>query len=120
MSSPTQHTLAWLRKNGYTCQIVETFNHFSMRRNDLFGFVDVLAMKPGQNGVTGIQTTSTGNITARIKKALALPELDTFLACGNRVLFQGWAKRGKAGKVKHWTLDMREVTIDRSVVPVEY
>ena len=46
--SPTARTLALLRKQGYTAQVVERYCHYSHRRIDLFACIDVLALKPGQ------------------------------------------------------------------------
>jgi len=40
----TQLTLREMRKRGYTCEVVEHWNSFTQRRNDLFGFIDVLCL----------------------------------------------------------------------------
>lgn len=103
-SSPTQRSLALMRKEGYVCAIVEHWNPFANIRQDLYGFIDIVCLRGGEVGVLGIQTTSTGNINARIKKIQANPNYILWLQTGNRIEVQGWAKRGKAGKVKHWTV----------------
>jgi hypothetical protein len=57
MTSPTKRTLAKLRKEGYLCAIVEKFNRFAGIRQDLFGFIDILAIREGE--IIGVQTTSS-------------------------------------------------------------
>ena len=84
------------------CQVVEHYNSFSRRRVDLFGFIDILCLKDDK--LLGIQTTSTGNINARVKKILANPIHRMWLDAGLLLEVQGWAKRGKRGKVKRWTV----------------
>jgi len=46
--SPVQRTLDWLRKHGYEAAKTEHWNHFAKRRQDLYGFVDVLAVNADQ------------------------------------------------------------------------
>ena len=48
-TSPTQLSLKKLREEGYiTIQVVEYWNSFARRRIDLFGFIDILAIKNGE------------------------------------------------------------------------
>lgn len=106
--SPTQRTLAHLRKNGWLCGIVEKWNPHARIRQDLFGFADVVGVLG--NCVTLIQTTSGSNMSARITKIRDNPNSKVWLASCNRSIFvHGWAKRGARGKRKTWTL--REVEI---------
>lgn len=58
MSSPTQRTLAALRKLGYLAAVVEKWNHGAHIRQDLFGFIDVLAIGGGDC----MACTGTGQI----------------------------------------------------------
>lgn len=111
MSSPAQRSLTLLREQGYTAQITEHWNPFAHIRQDLFGFLDIICIKSGVTGVLGIQTTSTGNISARVKKILSIPEAVTWLSGGNKLIVHGWSKKGKAGKRKLWQLTEREITL---------
>lgn len=56
--SPTQRTLKAMREQGRTCGIVEKFNQhvgpFGIRQ-DLFGFIDIIAIDPTQ-GIVAIQS----------------------------------------------------------------
>ena len=102
--SPTQRTLKLMRSEGYTCAIVEHYNQWANIRQDLYGFIDIVCLRGDNRGILGIQTTSTGNINARIKKIQANPIYILWLQCGNQIEVQGWSKKGKKGKVKHWTV----------------
>ena len=66
MVSPTQRSLQELRDRGYSAWVVEHYNSFTYQRKDLFGFIDILAIKKGET--LAVQTTSRGNIQARIKR----------------------------------------------------
>ena len=110
-SKPTQRSLEYLRKERYTVAIVEKYNSFTHTRNDLFGWIDICAIHPDHVGVLGIQTTSTSNLSGRIKKATALDSFKIWLQAGNRAKFMGWAKRGAKGKRKLWTLKEQEITL---------
>lgn len=102
--TPTQRSLAYLRKQGYVCDIVERYNSFSKTRKDLFGMFDIIAIHPEAKGVLGVQTTSTGNMTARVKKCQANEHLPLWLLTGNEAVVHGWALRGGKGKRKTYQL----------------
>ncbi len=65
-TSPTQLSLKKLREEGYTVQVVEYWNSFARIRIDLFGFIDIIALKGKE--VLAVQTTSASNMSARCKK----------------------------------------------------
>ena len=46
--SPTQLSLAKLREEGWFCWITEHYNYYARKKQDLWGFVDIIALKPGQ------------------------------------------------------------------------
>jgi hypothetical protein len=94
MSSPTARTLAHFRKLGFPCvDIVErrVFRHVT---KDLFGCIDVLAMD-ANGAVTAVQATSGSNVSARVKKIMALPAWHVMRLAGWRVVVQGWRKNAK-------------------------
>jgi len=92
MTSPTARSLAWLRERHYLVDVVERWIAQAGIRKDLFGFIDLVAVKPGE--ILGIQTTTASNLAARLKKAVALPDLRAWLAAGGRFMLHGWALRG--------------------------
>jgi hypothetical protein len=95
MSSPTERTLKELRKRGYLCAIVEKYNHFAKIRQDLFGFIDILAINT--NEVLGVQCTSGSGYSARVKKVQGHDNLKAVLASGIAVEVWGWRKLKKEG-----------------------
>jgi hypothetical protein len=111
--SPTARSLVLLRRDGWLVQVVEHFNHFSKRRADLFGFADVLAVLPGA-GVLAVQATSAANHSARIRKALSLPALRTWLRAGCRFEVWSWGKRDGRWAVRKTAIgaaDLRPVDL---------
>lgn len=114
MASPTQRTLKSLRDDGYTAEVVEKWNAFARIRQDLFGIIDIVAVKPGIAGVLGVQTTSYSNVSARIKKALENKILPIWVGAGNRFVVHGWKKglRGEAAlRTVEFTYDASSKTL---------
>jgi hypothetical protein len=109
MSSPSSRSIDYLRDHGYIAQVVERMIPYTFHKLDLFHCIDIIAAKPGE-GVVGVQATTTGNINARIKKAMAIPELKIWLMSGAQFWVHGWAKRGPAGKRKLWNLKAVQLT----------
>lgn len=108
MSSPTERTLAYLKKGAYIAQVVERWNPYARIRVDLFGVIDVIAMHP-LVGIIGIQTTSGSNAAARVTKALNEPRLLQWLICGGHFSVWSWSKR-KIGKRSRWTVRRCPIT----------
>jgi hypothetical protein len=111
MSSPAQRSLKYLRDQGYIAQVVEKWNPYARVRVDLFGFIDIVALKDGEKGVFAIQTTSTSNMGARIKKIISIPEAKKWMVAGNKIFVQGWAKRGGVGKRKTWQVKQTVINL---------
>lgn len=88
--SPTQRSLKYLRASGYAVGIVERWIERARKRIDLFGFIDLVAVRGDET--LGVQTTSGQNLAARIAKAKALPEFRAWINTGNVVEFHGWRK----------------------------
>lgn len=104
-TSPTQRSLKDWRSRGWTCQVVEHFNPYVCVRQDLFGFIDILAMKEGE-GIVGIQTTSDngGNMSKHLIKINSLNTPKIFLGSGGKIVIEAWGKKGARGKRKLWTV----------------
>ncbi len=106
--SPTQRSLKELRKRGYMVAITEKWNPFAKIRQDLFGFIDLLAIRG--NEVLAVQTTSGTNVAARVAKIVSLQAARLWLESPNRkIVVHGWAKRGPRGKRKEWTVREEEI-----------
>ena len=91
-TSPTRRTLQWLRDDGWIPAVVERWCSFSRRRIDLFGVIDILAIKPGQTGVLGVQATSASNVTSRVRKIKKSGIADLWIECNNELWVVGWKK----------------------------
>lgn len=90
MTSPTQRSLKKLRDAGYLCYITEHWNPWARVRQDLFGFVDILAVRGIET--LGVQTTSGGNVNARIKKINDSPNLKILKGANWKIVVHGWRK----------------------------
>ena len=91
--NPDNLTVKALQEQGYIAGIVE--RRISSRvKKDLFGFIDILAIK---GDVTlAVQATSRSNVSARVKKCKASENLDTVLAAGWHVQVWGWYEKDGA------------------------
>lgn len=108
MSSCTQRSLKLLRGNGYLTAVVERWNPHARKRQDLFGFADIVAIRADVPGILAVQTTSASNQAARITKIRSVPAAATWLAAANKIEVHGWQKR--AGR---WAVTVTEVTLSR-------
>ena len=89
--SPTQLSLDFLNKSGWTCQIVEKWNAHAKIRQDCFGFGDILAYR---YGIVLVQTTSWSNFSTRRQKIIASTHCRGWLAAGGRIWRHGWGPKG--------------------------
>lgn len=113
--SPTQRTLRALRERGYHAAVVERFNRFAGIRQDLFGWIDLVAAHPTEVGILGIQTTTGDHAAERLEKARGNGALLAWILSGGRLAVWGWSKRkglradGKRSKRDVWAL--REIPV---------
>lgn len=112
--SPTQRSLAKLRKEGWFVAITERWNPWSKTRQDLFGFIDLLAIRGDET--LAVQTTSGTNVSARLEKIRGIQAASLWLESPSRkIVVHGWRKVGERGKRKLW--DCREVTVETNPDP---
>jgi GMP synthase-like glutamine amidotransferase len=97
-TSPTQLSLKRLREEGYLCEVVEKWNQFARIRQDLFGFIDIIAISEGQ--ILGVQSTSYSNISARVAKITDHENLPMVRKAGIRIEVHGWRKVKNRWEVK--------------------
>jgi hypothetical protein len=111
--TPTARSLAFLRRSGYTAEVVERWLPIPFRpptgdstrppgdgqeprlrpiRRDLFSCIDIVAVRTGIAGVLGVQATSASNVAARVNKARKLAALATWLRTGNAFEVWGWSQ----------------------------
>lgn len=80
----TALVMSMFRKQGFVVDKTEYWNHFAKIRKDLFGFIDLIAMKPGEP-LIAVQVTSRSMVSSRVKKILELPEHKIWLSTGCRI-----------------------------------
>jgi len=93
--SPTQLSLKHLRKTCQIVQVVEHWNPFSRTRQDLFGIVDILALRGAET--VACQSTSWSNISARIKKIADSEAIEHIRNANWIFIVHGW-RMGKNGR----------------------
>ena len=117
MATPkyTQFTLKRLKNTGYLAAITEHFNVHVRRagggfgiRQDLFGFIDILALR-GTEPVLAVQSTSAKQMSPHLKKIREdrRENAVAWLKAGGRIELWGWKKLKN-----RWTPKIREITLD--------
>lgn len=90
-TSPTQLTLKLLREEGWTVEVVERWVPGANIRKDLFGFIDLVALKGDMT--LGVQATSYSNMGARIKKIESAELLSQVRRASWHLWVIGWRKQ---------------------------
>ena len=103
-TSPTQLSLKELRKTCDAVQVVEKWNPHAKIRQDLFGFVDILALQGGET--LAIQSTSWANVGSRAKKIAESPLFGAVRDAGWKILIHGWRKNAKTNRYELKQLDV--------------
>lgn len=93
-----QQTRKRLEDAGYLCELVEKYNAFSRHKNDLFGFLDWIAIK--RDEVLGVQVTSLAHMSDRRKKIADHENVNTVREAGIRIELWGFYKENNRWKVK--------------------
>jgi carbonic anhydrase len=101
--TPTARTLAFLRKAGWLAWVVEKWIPQTRQRSDLFGFIDVLAIREGET--LAVQSTSGSNVSSRVKKITEHENVARVRAAGWAIHVHGWRKNAKG----RW--ELREVDL---------
>lgn len=110
--TPTQRTIKYFKDRGYQVGIVEKYNSFIKIRQDLFGFIDLIAIGHGQT--LAIQQTSGSHLAEHINKIQASDKLAECLNSDWIVLAVGWRKlkKKRGGKAYTWTPKIVRVYMD--------
>ncbi len=116
--SPTQRTLAALKAKGCIVGNVERFQRFAGKfgvRQDLFGFIDLIALDVQGGTTIGVQSTGTsfsGHEHKILEECRALAAL--WLLCGNRLQLWGWRKlkKKRGGKATYWAPRVKEYSLE--------
>jgi hypothetical protein len=107
MSSPTQRTKKFLQDLGWTIGSTERWNPHARIRQDLYGFIDLLAINDEET--LGVQATASA-VANRVQKSKAQPHFQRWINGPNRrFIVIGWTLKGKMGKRKKYTPRIVEV-----------
>lgn len=100
-SSVTHRTLKKLRDEGWLAAVVEKWNPHVRIRQDLWGFMDVIAIRGDES--LAVQCTSGDHVSNRINKIRQHPNAAIWAASDTRkIVVHGWRKVGARGKRKLW------------------
>ena len=101
-----QRSLTVLRKRGETCAVTEHWNPHAHIRQDLFGFIDAIALAPGR--FTAIQVVNT-HLDDHIRKIYESKNALAWVHAGGKIMIHNWKLRVRGGR-KVWLLE--EMPID--------
>ncbi len=101
-ASPTALSKRHLEADGWLVAVVEHWNPHARIRQDLFGFIDLLALRGAET--LSVQSTSATNVSTRVNKIGASPHVGIVREAGWAIHVHGWSK--KQGR---WVL--REVDV---------
>lgn len=129
---PAERTMELLRNQGYLVGKTEFFNTFTRTRVDLFGFIDLIAIRGDERGAIAIQACQAYDINKHIEKLRGKIEKEskippekierarlaaqkrtlavrTWLAAGNQIWMVGWRK---LESTKRWEPIIRTVSLE--------
>ena len=91
---------------GWDAAVVERWNQWAKIRQDLYGFADLLVIRPETRGLLAVQATSGNNVAARISKISNLSMVRKWLHADLAIEVWGWRKLKvkRGGKAVRWTL----------------
>lgn len=109
MRSNVERTLNWLREHGYDAAVTEKWNQWAKVRQDLFGFIDVMAVS--DNHMIAIQCTDGSHhaehvapiLESSIARRLAY-HMDIEIWSWRKGLTGERRKDGKLSRRKEWKL----------------
>jgi hypothetical protein len=88
--TPTARSLAHLRAFGWTVGVVEQRIPRTNITRDLFGFIDLVALRGAET--MAVQVTSGSNVAARVRKITEAEDLGAVRQAGWAIVVHGWRK----------------------------
>ena len=120
--SPTQRTLAELRRLGRRAEIVEKWQINPRHpaggyRKDLFGFIDIICLDP-ERGIIGVQSCGQ-NFSEHSKTIMdsdVTQDVLEWIKCGGALELWGWrkVKIKRGGKAMRWEPRIAEYKLDKN------
>jgi hypothetical protein len=104
MTTPTARSVEHLRACGWTVGVVEQrIPHTNITR-DLYGFIDLLAIRGAET--MAVQVTSGSNVSARVHKIAESEHVGAVRTAGWAIVVHGWRKNARG----EWTLRVVDVS----------
>lgn len=103
--STTQRSLDYLAEAGWLAQVVERRIPYAKTTVDLFGFIDILALRDAET--LAVQTTTADHAANRIRKISEHPNLAAVRAAGWTIHVHGWRKSMPSGR---WVCNLTDVS----------
>jgi len=104
MTTPTARSVEHLRAFGWTVGVVEQrIPHTNITR-DLYGFIDLLAIRGAET--MAVQVTSGSNVASRVHKIAESEHVGAVRKAGWSIVVHGWRKNSKGD----WTLRIVDVS----------
>ena len=105
--SYTQRTLRECRRRGYNCAVAEKFNAYAGPfgiRQDLFGFIDIIALDVSARRIIAIQSTGPSGHARHRRAIIDNPNASDWLRCGGVIELWSWRKLlvKRGGKLRRW------------------
>jgi hypothetical protein len=123
----TSHSVDHLRALGYHVEFVERWIPGDIRsgfcggpgiKKDLFGIMDLLAVRPGE--VLGVQVGSLNGHAAHRVKILGEARTWDWIASGSRLMIHSWDAVAPSGRsLRKWKLTEEEILPDHLGLDVE-
>lgn len=109
----SSRSLKLLRDAGYIAEVVEKNIPHTFIKKDFIGCIDIIAFHEGKQETIGVQVTTDtgGQMSKHFQKIMAEPRILKWLRAGNKMVIHAWAKKGKAGTRKLFTLRERHITV---------
>lgn len=103
--SPTQRSLEYLRKAGYLPAVVEKWNPHAGIRQDLYGFIDVVAIRRDETLAVQACSGAGGDPAERVRKISEHPNVARVREANWRIMVHAWRKNAQG----RWVL--REIDV---------
>lgn len=114
-----QRSKKLLEQQGFKVAIVERWNQWAHKRQDLYGLADLIAVKGDRSGTTYVQACGE-DCQAHIEKMTENTVLPDILKAGNPVFLWAWRLREHEGTKPTWQLREIEFQLkEGSVICVE-
>lgn len=110
-ASPTERTLQALRREGWRAAVVERWNPHARVRQDLWGVIDVIAVRKGET--LGVQCTTAAHVQDRVAKLRASDAVIDLIRAGWLVQVWGWRK-DRRGRLRCRKVELRLVKEGRT------